>query len=130
MFIVTTNLPDGAKLTLTLDDGNYYTGQQTVKVSGGKAESEPFTDDGRALGRDGVPVLCQRVVIAKARSKGRFNGKAGIGEGKRLRGYIILTRIGGIIGALRKDVTAARLILPVHRGTRAAARTVHRHYGH
>lgn len=49
VFIVTTNLPDGAKLTLTLDDGNYYTGQQTVKVSGGKAESEPFTDDGRAL---------------------------------------------------------------------------------
>lgn len=48
-FSIKTNLPDGVKLLLTLSDDDFYTEQQTVKVSDGAAISEPFTNGGGPL---------------------------------------------------------------------------------
>lgn len=49
VFTVSTNIPDGSVLILTLSDGNDYTEQQDVKVKSGTAASEPFTRDGSPL---------------------------------------------------------------------------------
>lgn len=50
VFEVQTNLPDGAKVNLTLK-GNGYQKKQVVKIKSGKATSDPFqTDDRKPLG--------------------------------------------------------------------------------
>lgn len=44
-FLISTNLPAGTKLSLTLSNADGYTAQQTVSVSEGKAKSKKFTDE-------------------------------------------------------------------------------------
>lgn len=56
-FDITTNLPDGADLMLTLINGDFNTddhfmAQQHVTVSGGVATSEPFSNNGEPITGD------------------------------------------------------------------------------
>lgn len=49
VFTVNTNLPNGAKLELTLSNEESYSEQQTVKVKDGQAVSDIFWDNGHYL---------------------------------------------------------------------------------
>lgn len=49
VFNIETNLPDKTELLVTLDDGNLYTEQQTVKVKDGVATTEAFTNEWNEL---------------------------------------------------------------------------------
>ena len=80
-FTVTSNLPDNTELLITLEKAD-YTGQTKLKLKDGKAVTEAFSDNGKALSGDYT--LKVVVPVAKVQPK---SVQETIGEkGENLKG--------------------------------------------
>ena len=86
VFEVNTNLPNGTKLELILEDGARYSEEQTVKVENGKAVSSMFWDNGNYLTGD------YSLSIAMEPSEQNASVKYELGEnGEALAGALVQT---------------------------------------
>lgn len=88
VFLVQTNLPDGLKLNFKLENENGYSKEQDARIENGKAESQPFTDNGAEL--KGNYTLTATMTLD---GQGLFAPMASIGNGDVLAGDLV--SVGG-----------------------------------
>lgn len=86
VFIVQTNLPDGLKLDFTLRSSGGYAKAQDARIENGKAESQPFTDNGAELKGDYTLTVTMTLT-----GQGFLAPMGAIGNGDVLAGDLIST---------------------------------------
>lgn len=84
VFIVQTNLPDGLKLDFKLENDKGYSKEQDARIENGKAESQPFTDNGAEL--KGNYTLTVTMTLT---GQGLFAPTGAIGNGDVLTGDLV-----------------------------------------